>query len=115
MGEEFDVGGAVAAVEVAPFIARGTVVNGGGKALPLVSPLTLLFNGGSSREAPFFFPEPAVVVFPAPESGCVKMCSKLGSTDQKNPFPRSPAHRSIFLKARFEERLCLTEFYSNFI
>lgn len=90
--------------------ARGTVVIGGGSAPPFRS-RTLRFNAGSSTEEPFFsfftFGTGVAAAFASCSSNA---CSKLSSTDQKKPFPRSPAQRSIFLNARPDDRLWRTEF-----
>jgi hypothetical protein len=99
LGEDVDPGNA------SPFTLRGVDVNGGGKTPPFTPLLTLLFSGGSSNDAPHFS-------FFLLANCSSNTGSKLGSTDQKKPLPRSPAQRSIFLKARFDERLCRTEFYT---
>jgi hypothetical protein len=111
----------------ADFIANGVFVSGGGNG-PAPA-FTLLFSGGSDNDAP-----PPFLLFPAvtliPLTCCAELlefawswaflasCSSkdgmnFSSMDQKKPLPRSPAQRSIFLNARFEDKLCRTEFYST--
>ena len=101
------------------FIARGVDVNGGGRGAPLGSPLTLLFNGGSSIESVlsfFLFPIPSAPPCEPPGPVCQFLascssnaCECFSSSFQKKPFPLSPPHLSSFKKARLDDKLWRTE------
>lgn len=100
---------------------RGADVNGGGRGVPLRSPLMLRRKGGSSSADLSFLPlsfevgssfEPDAAACAA--AWALLSCSSrawayFSSTDQKKPLPLSPPHRSIFKNARPEDRLCRTE------